>query len=224
MTDNTPVTGTIEDTNNVNTPQTENIDYKKLYESAEKQKRDHQSYYGKAINERDELLKAEYSQDPSKIHLIQSEEMRNHITKIVFPEYNGSKEAYDEARRANKLVSKYEVDEQIVTEKVRTLLNVVKPYEPFFQQEGSEEKFFQIFDATNPRKSEEERFNFAMEIIKLRNNSVPANNTPAAATTTAVTSDLPPAPITSVNTTAMLEEQAKKKEQEYRNIFKQFKK
>lgn len=222
MTDNTPVTGTIEDTNNVNTPQTENIDYKKLYESAEKQKRDHQSYYGKAINERDELLKAEYSQDPSKIHLIQSEEMRNHITKIVFPEYNGSKEAYDEARRANKLVSKYEVDEQIVTEKVRTLLNVVKPYEPFFQQEWSEEKFFQIFDATNPRKSEEERFNFAMEIIKLKQ-SGNSSNTPNVPKTQ-VNDNLPPAPITSVNTSAMLEEQARKKEEEYRNIFKQFKK
>lgn len=223
MEDNTPVTGTIE-TNNISTPQAETTDYKKLYEAAEKQKRDHQSYYGKAINERDELLKAEYSQDPSKIHLIQSEEMRNHITKIVFPEYSGSKEAYDEARRANRLVSKFEVDEQIVTQKVKTLLNVVKNYEPFFQQEGSEEKFFQVFDATNPRKTEEERFNLALEIIKLRNNSVPANNASTAATTTAVTSDLPPAPITSVNTTAMLEEQAKKKEQEYRNIFKQFKK
>ena len=195
-----------------------------MYEASEKQKRDHQSYYGKAINERDELLKSEYSQDPSKIHLIQSEEMRNHITKIVFPEYSGSKEAYDEARRANKLVSKFEVDEQIVTQKVKTLLNVVKNYEPFFQQEGSEEKFFQVFDATNPRKTEEERFNLALEIIKLRNNSVPANNAPIATTPTTVTSDLPPAPITSVNTTAMLEEQAKKKEQEYRNIFKQFKK
>lgn len=224
MEDITPVTGTIE-TNNIGTPQAETTDYKKLYEASEKQKRDHQSYYGKAINERDELLKTEYSADPSKIHLIQSEEMRNHITKIVFPEYSGSKEAYDEARRANRLVSKFEVDEQIVTQKVKTLLNVIKNYEPFFQQEGSEEKFFQVFDATNPRKTEEERFNLALEIIKLRTNSIQSNNMPVATPTPQpVVNDLPPAPITGVNTAALLEEQAKKREQEYRNIFKQFKK
>lgn len=222
MEDNTPVTGTIE-TNNISTPQAETTDYKKLYEASEKQKRDHQSYYGKAINERDELLKSEYSADPSKIHLIQSEEMRNHITKIVFPEYSGSKEAYDEARRANRLVSKFEVDEQIVTQKVKILLNVVKNYEPFFQQEGSEEKFFQVFDATNPRKSDEERFNLALEIIKLRNNSTTPQSQPATVNTPVV-NNLPPAPIASINTSAMIEEQAKKREEEYKNIFKQFKK
>lgn len=134
--------------------------------SLEKQRSDQQSFYQNQINAQEKVLKAEYGADPSKIHNIQDEGMRNQITKLVFSEYADSKNPYDDARDNGKLISKFDVDQEIKTDKVKSMFAVAKQYESHLVE--NEDKFFQLYDATNPSLPPEERFNLAMEIAKIR--------------------------------------------------------
>jgi len=66
--------------------------------SLEKQLSDRTSYYGKQLSAQEQLLKKEYSEDPSKIHSIEDSELRTKLTKLVFPELAQSKDPYEDAR------------------------------------------------------------------------------------------------------------------------------
>lgn len=227
MSDTTPTNGTIEKKNvEVEvTPEQGNIDYKKLYESTEKQRRDNQSYYTSKLSAREEILKKDYGEDPSRIHSIADEATRNELVKLVFPDLSKSENPYQEATKLGRLTSSFDVDEQIKTEKVKSMFSVAKQYDPALAD--NEDKFFQYFDATNPKLPAEERFKLASEITKLR---LGVNNQVTTPVHTPITTDqnftAPPAPVTVTTQTeikqkekeemsAMFEAQAKELFQKY---------
>lgn len=163
MSDTTP-NGTVPDFNSPSNTPDGTAEAQQRISSLEKQLSDRTSFKDKQINARDAILKKEYAQDPSKIHSIDDDEMRNHLVKIVFPEYTDSKDPYEDARSNGKLISQTEVQEQAKTEKVKAMLAVAKEYEPEILEK--EDEFWNNYDATNPRLSEDERYKLAMKLTK----------------------------------------------------------
>ena len=164
--DNTSTEETIAPvSNNQNDTSTqETTDFKQLYEASEQRRKETQSFKDKQINERNEALRLAYSQDPSKIHSLEDEGMRNLVTKLVFPQY----ESYESAKNANILSAPFSTDNDVKTESLDARIEVLKEYDPIFSDDDSVEKFYQIFDATNPRLSEKERFELSKEIMQAR--------------------------------------------------------
>lgn len=169
MSDTTP-NGTVPDLNSQSNTPDGTAEAQQRISALEKQLNDRTSFKDKQINARDAILKKEYTQDPSKIHSIDDSEMRNHLVKIVFPEYTDSKDPYEDARSNGKLISKTEVQEQVKTEKVKAMLAVAKEYEPEILEK--ENDFWSNYDATNPRLSEDERYKLAMKLTKWNTFSV----------------------------------------------------
>lgn len=165
-TDNTSTQETIspETTNQNDTSTQETTDFKQLYEASEQRRKETQSFKDRQINERNEALRLAYSQDPSKIHSLEDAGMRNLVTKLVFPEYD----SYEEAKSANIFNAPFTTDTDIKTESLAARVEVLKEYDPIFSDDSSVEKFYQIFDATNPRLSEKERFELSKEIMQAR--------------------------------------------------------
>lgn len=207
--DTTPQ-GTVSDTTPVATPQG-NDEVQDKIEALEKQRRDQQSYYMKQLSEHEKLLQREYSEDPSKIHTIEDASMRDKLTKLIYPELANSPAPYDEARTAGKLLSRFEVDERIKTDKVKSMFSVAKQYDSTLSSAESEEKFYQFYDATNPRLSAEERFALAMEIARVRFGTQSQGAVQAPAPESTTPSYAPPAPIAPEASGQLTEEQIREK-------------
>jgi len=109
MSDTTPQ-GTVADNTSPNgTTPDGNTNEATRIASLEKQISDRTSHFDKEKNNfikelsaHEQLLKKEYSEDPSKIHLIEDESMRDKISKLVFTDLSNRATPYDDAKKQRK--------------------------------------------------------------------------------------------------------------------------